>query len=92
MLISNKAIDNRITVALLALIIILAGGYSYWRLPREAAPDVPIPIVVVTTFYEGVSPEDIESSVTIISKISGSGKFSMLSDLFTPAMGLRRNT
>jgi multidrug efflux pump len=65
MILSDVAIKNRATVLVLALLVVIAGSYSYRALPREAAPDVPIPIVMVTTAYEGVSPEDIESSVTI---------------------------
>jgi len=65
MLITDVAIKNRTTVAVLGLIIILLGGYSYMALPREAFPDIPIPHIMVTTTYEGVSPEDIETSVTM---------------------------
>ncbi len=65
MLITDLAIKNRTTVAVLGLIIILLGGYSYLSLPREAFPDIPIPHIMVTTIYEGVSPEDIETSVTM---------------------------
>lgn len=65
MLITNLAIRNRTTVAVLGFIIILMGGYSYLSLPREAFPDIPIPHILVSTAYEGVSPEDIETSVTM---------------------------
>ena len=65
MLLTDVAIKNRTTVAVLGIIIILLGGYSYMTLPREAAPDIPIPYVLVTTTYEGVSPEDMETSVTM---------------------------
>jgi len=65
MLITDVAIRNRTTVAVLGLIIILMGGYSYLSLPREAFPDIPIPYILVTTIYEGVSPEDVETSVTM---------------------------
>jgi len=65
MLITDLAIKNRTTVAVLGLIIILLGGYSYLSLPREAFPDIPIPHIMVTTIYEGVSPEDIETSITM---------------------------
>jgi len=65
MLLTDVAIKNRTTVAVLGLIIILMGGYSYLTLPREAAPDIPIPFILVTTIYEGVSPEDMETSVTM---------------------------
>ena len=65
MIITDLAIKNRTTVAVLGLIIILLGGYSYISLPREAFPDIPIPYIMVTTTYEGVSPEDIETSITM---------------------------
>ncbi|MGM0489073.1 MAG: hypothetical protein ACQESR_20220, partial [Planctomycetota bacterium] len=38
---------------------------SYILLPRESFPDVPIPYVLVTTVYEGVSPQDVETAVTM---------------------------
>ncbi len=46
------------------LLIVVAGVNSYITLPRESAPDVSIPMILVNTMYEGVSPEDVESSVT----------------------------
>ena len=65
MLLTDIAIRNRTTVAVLGLIIIVMGGYSYLSLPREAFPDIPIPHILVTTIYEGVAPEDVETSVTM---------------------------
>ncbi len=65
MIISNAAIRNRTTVGVLTLLIVAFGTYSYVTLPREAAPDIPIPFILVTTAYEGVAPTDIESSVTM---------------------------
>jgi len=65
MLITDLAIRNRTTVAVLGLIIILMGGYSYLSLPREAFPDIPIPHILISTNYEGISPEDIETSITM---------------------------
>ncbi|MBU0617300.1 MAG: efflux RND transporter permease subunit, partial [Planctomycetes bacterium] len=65
MILSDVAIRNRTTVGVLIVLILVFGTYSYVTLPRESSPDVPVPYVLVTTVYEGVSPEDIESSVTI---------------------------
>ncbi|UCG16491.1 MAG: efflux RND transporter permease subunit [Phycisphaerales bacterium] len=65
MFLSDTAIRNRTTVGVLVTVIIVFGVYSYIKLPRESSPDVPIPFILVTTSYEGVSPADIESSVTI---------------------------
>jgi len=64
-IISDHAIRNRTTVLVLVILIVAGGLMSYISLPREAAPDVPIPRVIITTAYEGVSPEDVESSITI---------------------------
>ena len=65
MILSDAAIKNRVTVMVLVVLIIAAGAVSYLSMPREAAPDVAIPFVLVSTHYEGVSPADIESSVTM---------------------------
>jgi len=65
MLLTDLAIKNRVTVAVLGLIIIVLGVSSYMSLPREAFPDIPVPFIMVTATYEGVSPEDIETSVTM---------------------------
>ena len=64
MIISDISIRNRTSVAVLAVLIITMGAYSYMTLPLESAPDVPIPLILVTTRYEGVSPADVETSVT----------------------------
>jgi multidrug efflux pump len=53
------------TIALLIGVVALFGIISYNVLPREASPDVKIPVVLVTTPYIGVSPQDIESLVSI---------------------------
>ena len=52
-------------VLLLVSSVLVFGLVSYLSLPREAAPDVKIPVVLVTTPYVGVSPSDVESLVTI---------------------------
>ncbi len=65
MIVTDLAIRNRTTVYVLAVAIFIVGAYSYMALPRESAPDVTIPYVIVSTSYSGVSPADMESSVTI---------------------------
>ena len=65
MILSNTAINNRIVVWILMIVITISGVYSYITLPKEAFPDIPIPNIIITTSYEGVSPEDIESLVTL---------------------------
>jgi len=65
MIISDTAIRNRMSVIILALIILIGGAYSYITMPREYFPDVTIPYVFVSTNYRGVSSEDIETSITV---------------------------
>ncbi|MCF8068953.1 MAG: efflux RND transporter permease subunit [Desulfobacterales bacterium] len=65
MIISDTAIKNKISVIVLAMIILVFGVYSYIVLPRESSPDIPIPFVFVSTSYKGVSSSDIETSITI---------------------------
>ncbi len=64
MKLSNLAIDNRVTVYILIAIIVIIGFASYGSLPREAAPDITVPYVIVNVPYVGVSPSDIEGLVT----------------------------
>ncbi len=65
MIIPEIAINNRISVVILAIIIICTGIYSYNVLPREDSPDITIPYVFVSTTYKGVASSDIETSITI---------------------------
>lgn len=47
----------RTIISLLVLILVM-GINSYITIPRESAPDIKIPIIFVSVFYEGISPED----------------------------------
>lgn len=58
-------VEHPAVVALLTFAVALFGFVSYVSLPREASPDVKIPMVLVSTPYIGVSPSDVESLVTI---------------------------
>ncbi|RAL20433.1 hypothetical protein DL240_16645 [Lujinxingia litoralis] len=64
MKLTRFSIDHAVAVYVLIVCIIIGGLLSYRSLPREAAPDIAIPIVMVSTPYFGVSPADIETLVT----------------------------
>ena len=54
------AIDHsRLTLSILAFLLI-AGILAYVTIPKEASPDVEIPIVYVSLSQRGISPEDAE--------------------------------
>ena len=64
MRISDYALKNRPAVFTIILMSVFFGLYSYISLPREASPEVKVPYVIVSTYYFGTSPEDMENLVT----------------------------
>jgi multidrug efflux pump len=64
-IVSNTAVRQRVSVLVLAVIILVVGTYCYRVLPRESDPDITIPNVFVSTRYKGVASKDIETSITI---------------------------
>jgi multidrug efflux pump subunit AcrB len=64
-ILSDTAVRKRVSVFVLALIILAFGTYCYKVLPRESEPDITIPNVFVSTSYKGVASKDIETSITI---------------------------
>jgi multidrug efflux pump len=56
----EAAIGRSRTVLLLLLLLLTAGGSAYVLMPKEAAPDIDIPIFFVTVTYSGIAPEDSE--------------------------------
>ncbi len=58
-------VQHRPTVMLVVLCITVFGAFTYIKLPREAAPEVEVPYIMVVTPYIGVAPKDIESLVTM---------------------------
>lgn len=56
----ETAIRNaRLTISVLVFLMI-AGTMAYISIPKEAEPDVQIPIIYVSMTYTGISPEDSE--------------------------------
>lgn len=54
------AIRNaRLSITVL-IFLMIAGTVAYVSIPKEAEPDVPIPIIYVSLQYQGISPEDSE--------------------------------
>ncbi len=60
----NSLIDGAIGRARMVIAIlicaVLAGTVTYIKLPKEADPDIPIPVVAITVPLAGVTPEDAE--------------------------------
>lgn len=65
MKLTNLAVDHRTTVFVFVILAAFVGTVSYVTLPREAFPDIEIPYIAISTRYNGVAPEDIETGITI---------------------------
>ena len=61
---SHIAIRNPIFVFIMVLVISIAGFQAYKSIPREAAPDIQIPLLIVSIPFPGSSPEDVESLIS----------------------------
>lgn len=56
-----EAAFRRSRAVLFLLVFLLVGGIAaYVSMPKEAEPDVPIPVIYVSMSHEGISPEDAE--------------------------------
>ena len=48
------------TVLTIMIVLVIAGVFSYISLPKEADPDIDLPVFYVSIPYNGISPEDSE--------------------------------
>lgn len=61
---SGFSIRNPYFIVVLCLIVSVVGGASLVRMPVDLFPTIEIPVVVVATFYSGMPPEQVETSIT----------------------------
>lgn len=55
----DAAFSRTRTVITLFLMILVAGASAYLAIPKEAEPDIPIPIIYVSATYDGISPKTL---------------------------------
>ncbi|MCJ8340008.1 MAG: efflux RND transporter permease subunit [Pseudomonadales bacterium] len=54
----TAAVDRSRTVVLILLFLLISGAVAFQAIPKEADPDVAIPIIYVSIPYSGISPDD----------------------------------
>ncbi|MCZ6834861.1 MAG: efflux RND transporter permease subunit, partial [Planctomycetota bacterium] len=67
------SIRNRLLVLVMGTLVMVAGWYSYGKLPVDAFPDVSPNLVQVFTITEGLAPEEVEKFVTFPIEVSMNG-------------------
>lgn len=61
---TSLALENKNTVYLLTVILLIFGIYSYTSLPKELFPEVYYPTIMVHSPYPGNPPLDMENLIT----------------------------
>ena len=56
----QAAVERGRTSISVLLLILVAGALAYQGIPKEANPDVNVPIIYVSLHHDGISPEDSE--------------------------------
>ena len=67
------ALNNRLIVLAIAILLFIWGGISFHQLPVEAYPDVADNYVEIITQWPGISAEQIEQQVTVPLEIAMNG-------------------
>src|ERR1700733_2115303 len=67
------ALDNRLIVLAVAVLLFIWGAISFHNLPVEAYPDVADNYVEIITQWPGISAEQVEQQVTIPLEIAMNG-------------------
>jgi multidrug efflux pump subunit AcrB len=55
---------HRRMAVMIGLIFMITGLYSFFTIPRESEPEVEIPVGIVSTTYQGASPQEVAEQVT----------------------------
>lgn len=58
------ALQRRLVIVVLTVLVIIAGYFSYTKLPVDAFPDVSPNLVQIFTTTEGLAPEEVEKYIT----------------------------
>jgi multidrug efflux pump len=61
---TRLSLENRNTIFLLAILLIIFGFLAYKNMPRELFPEINTPYVFVKTVYPGNAPIDMEGLIT----------------------------
>jgi hydrophobic/amphiphilic exporter-1 (mainly G- bacteria), HAE1 family len=61
---ASLAVHRPVLTSMLVLVLVILGGFSYFRLGVDLLPGIEFPVVTVSTVYPGAGPEEVEVQVT----------------------------
>ena len=69
------------TVLMMMLVMIIAGVMTYITIPKEANPDIDVPVYFVSVGQQGISPNDAERLLVRPFESTFQSPISLLGDL-----------
>lgn len=64
-MLTRGALKNPYAVFALCMIAIVLGAVSYQKMRVDIFPEIKLPTILVTTFYRGLSPAEMEGAITL---------------------------
>ncbi len=64
-MLTKAALKNPYAVFAVCMIALVLGGVSYQKMRVDIFPEIKIPTILVTTFYRGMSPGEMEGAITL---------------------------
>ena len=64
-MLTRAALKNPYAVFALCMIALILGGVSYQKMRVDIFPEIKLPSILVTTFYRGLSPGEMEGAITL---------------------------
>ena len=63
MKITQYAVNRRLATSAIVLALVVLGLYGFWRMPVDFLPDVTYPLVRITVWWRGATPEEIDRNI-----------------------------
>lgn len=64
-MLTRAALKNPYAVFAVCMIALILGAMSYQKMRVDIFPEIKIPTILVTTFYRGMSPGEMEGAITL---------------------------
>ena len=64
-MLTRAALKNPYAVFAICMIALILGAVSYQKMRVDIFPEIKLPSILVTTFYRGLSPSEMEGAITL---------------------------